>query len=890
MVVPGMRIIAAAARLVPPARREDWRREWMAEAAHAWRRGGARGSGSSALRMRLRLRILTCWIDALWERKQTMTMSGLLNDVRFATRSLMRYPAFTLVAVLTLALGIGATTAVFTLVDGVLLRPLPLGEPERLLALKHQGREGADQLPMSQGLYLLYRERASTLEGIGLYASTMVNLVGEGEPERIPGQVVTPGLFDVLRVRPAIGRGFTEDEGRPDGAQVVVISDGLWRANFGADPGVLGRTLDVNGVTREIVGVMPPDFGHPDREARLWLPFVIDPLQAPLPAFGAEGVARMAPASTTAGVHAQLQALIDRLPELFPDQAGATAFLASVGLEARVIPLKEAVVGDVSQALWILLGTVGFVLLIACANVANLLLVRAEGRQRELALRVAVGAGRADVLRAFMAESIVLATLGGVLGVMVASLAVRVTAGLIPTEIPRMAEVGVDPRVLGFSAVVALGCALLFGFFPLARYGTDDLAGQLREGARGASGGHHGNRLRTGLVVVQVALALVLLVGSGLMLRSFVALRAVDPGFDPEGGLTARLSVPQAEVPGWQETEDLYRQLRERLAAEAGVEAVGIGLPVPLSAGSLSFGSIEVEDHPRGPDELSVFASQPFVGPGYFEALGIDVREGRTFRDGDGAAGARAVVVSESFARHWWPGSSPLGRRVGGDGSPEGWYEIVGVVGETHFVGLDRDPEEVVYFPLTLGPRDDPFVIRTVDVIVRTSGDPLAFVPALRRALRELNPRLPLASPRTLDDVVDQATARTSFTMAMLGAASGIALLLGLVGIYGVISYIVAQRTREIGVRMALGATAPSVRGMVVRQSFAVAALGVAVGLVAARSLSGVMASLLYGVSATDPVTYAAVAAALVAVAVAASWIPARRAARVDPSLALRSD
>jgi predicted permease len=320
------------------------------------------------------------------------------------------------------------------------------------------------------------------------------------------------------------------------------------------------------------------------------------------------------------------------------------------------------------------------------------------------------------------------------------------------------------------------------------------------------------------------------------------------------------------------------------------VEAVGIGLPVPLSAGSLSFGSIEVEDHPRGPDELSVFASQPFVGPGYFEALGIDVREGRTFRDGDGAAGARAVVVSESFARHWWPGSSPLGRRVGGDGSPEGWYEIVGVVGDTHFVGLDRDPEEVVYFPLTLGPRDDPFVIRTVDVIVRTSGDPLAFVPALRRALRELNPRLPLASPRTLDDVVDQATARTSFTMAMLGAASGIALLLGLVGIYGVISYIVAQRTREIGVRMALGATAPSVRGMVVRQSFAVAALGVAVGLVAARSLSGVMASLLYGVSATDPVTYAAVAAALVAVAVAASWIPARRAARVDPSLALRSD
>ena len=354
MGAPGRRTIAAASRLVPSARREAWRREWEAESEYAWRRMSRTSTPSALQRARLRLRVLTCWIDALWERRETMTMTGLFNDLRFALRGLLRYPAFTAIAVVTLALGIGANTAVFTLVDGVLIKPLPFPQPDRLLSIRHLGRDGADQLPMSQGLYLLYGKQASSLADIGLYRQSVVNLVGEGEPERVSAQDVTPTFFDVLGVKPRMGRAFTADEGRPDGAHVAIISDGLWRTDFGSDPGILRRTVDLDGVTTQIVGVMPPAFGFPDRTARLWLPLVIDPNQAPLASFGSSGVARMAPGSTEESVTSQLQELIHRLPELYPDQAETTSFLSHVGLAARVVPLKESLVGDVSRTLWIL--------------------------------------------------------------------------------------------------------------------------------------------------------------------------------------------------------------------------------------------------------------------------------------------------------------------------------------------------------------------------------------------------------------------------------------------------------------------------------------------------------------------------------------------------------
>jgi len=531
------------------------------------------------------------------------------------------------------------------------------------------------------------------------------------------------------------------------------------------------------------------------------------------------------------------------------------------------------------------------VLLIACANVANLLLVRAETRQRELALRLAMGAGRREILRFFMGESVLLAGAGGLLGILVASWSLKLTSGLTPTDLPRMASVGMDPRVLGFTLLVTLGCALFFGVFPLFRFGTGDLANQLKDGgARGGTGGRERHRLRNGLVVLQVAMALVLLVGAGLMLRSFMALRALDPGYDVDGVLTARLAVPPGEIPEWQEIDAFFRQLRNRLAAQPGVESVGFSQRAPL-IGGLAFVTVGVEDQPREPDEMPVFSSQVIVSEGYFETLGIQLLQGRTFQSGDGADGTRAVVISESFARHWWPDSSPLGRRLG-DGGTDGadWWQIVGVVGDVHHQALEESPEEMVYFPPTVGPVTNPQAVRTLDVLVRTAGDPIQFVPVLRRELQALNPRIPLSNPRSMDQVFRTATARTPFTMTMLGAASGIALLLGLVGIYGVISYVVSQRTREIGVRMALGATGPSVRGMVVRQGLGLAVLGVGLGAVAAGLLTSVMSSLLYGVNALDPATYASVAAALVGVALLASWIPARRAAGVDPSRALRED
>ena len=815
-------------------------------------------------------------------------MTSFLKDLRFAFRGLVRRPAFTIVAVLTLALGIGANTAVFTLVDGVLLSPLPFRDADRLVSIQHLGRDGQDELPISQGLYVVYGEHARSLEELAMFTSTSVNLVVEGEAERIAVQVVTPGFFGVLGVSPAMGRGFDEAEGAPAGPLAVVLSHGFWRDRFGGDPDVIGRTVDINGQLRPVVGVMPRDFGYPDREAVLWMPLVVDPVEAPLGAFGPSAVGRLAAGATRDGVAVELQGLIGRLAELFPE-SGAPAFLNEVGLKARVMPLKESLVGDLRATLWILLGTVGFVLLIACANVANLLLVRAEGRQRELALRMAVGAGRGQIARWLLSESLLLAMAGGAVGVALAAVAVRASLGMVPTSIPRVAEVGVDLRVLGFTAIVTLGCALVAGAFPLFHRGGHDLAAELREGARGATVGRERHRVRNALVVTQIALALILLVGSGLMYRSFQALRAVDPGFRAENVLTAQITVPTAEIEGWEATAGFFRQLRDRLLAEPGVLEVGFAQGVPLD-GSVSFSGIEVEDHPRSPSELPIFASNNLVDVGYLESVGITLLEGRTLRSGDGAEAGRSVVVSRSFAREHWPDGSALGRRVRLGFEGEDWYGIVGVVEDAHYGSLEGPAEQMVYWPTTIGPRESPQPARTLQATIRTAADPLSFVPVLRRVVQEQNSRIPVSNPRLLESIADAATSRISFTMTLLAAASGIALLLGLVGIYGVISYVVSQRTREIGVRMAMGATAPTVRGMVVRQGLALATIGVGVGLLAAAALSRLMASLLYGVGALDPLTYGVVAGLLVAVATAASWIPAHRASRVNPSIALRSD
>jgi putative ABC transport system permease protein len=810
------------------------------------------------------------------------------HDLKVALRSLGRTPGFTAVAVLTLALGVGATTAVFTLVDSVLLRALPYPASERILSVQHEAQGGEMQMPISQGLYLLYAEHARSLSAIAMHAPSVMNFTGEGEAERMTGRAVTASLHDVLGVTPSLGRPLIPADNEPDAEPVVLLSHGLWQSRFGGDPEAVGRTVVMNGTSREIVGVLPRGFAFPDDEARFWVP---QPLSTStnLMAFVSQGVARMAPGATPELVHGDLAGIIARLGELLPEAPPQmVAMIQRSQLAPRVSTLKEAVVGDLTRTMWTLLGLVAIVLLIACANIANLLLVRAESRQRELAVRQALGAGRWDLGRPVLAESLVLAVSGGVVGVAIAALAVRMTIALAPENLPRMGEVGMDLRVLAFAAVVSLVAAFGPGMLPLRRHGRGDLSTELREGgARGGTAGRKRHRVRNTLVVAQVVLALVLLVGSGLMFRSFVALMAVDPGFDRDGILAVQVSVPPAEVEESRAAEEVFRQLRERLGSQPGVVSVSAASWVPLG-GQLAFMSHFLEDFPTEEGEPPHMVHLTYVDPGYFETLGIPVVDGRTLGDGDAADALRGLVVSRAYAERWWPDASALGRRIsvlGGDP-----WEIVGVVENVRHRGLQEDPEEIIYVPTLTGAAAEPQVARTRELLVRVAGEPMAFLSMVRSEVRELNSQLPVSNPRSLQDVARASAAATSFTMAILGAASLVALLLGLVGIYGVVSYVVTQRTREIGVRMALGATGASVRRMVVRQGLGLAGIGIGVGLVIAFWASRLMDSLLYGVSAQDPVTYGLVAVTLLAVAALASWIPARRAAGVDPATALRQE
>jgi predicted permease len=734
----------------------------------------------------------------------------------------------------------------------------------------------------------LYRNHARSIGSVALQGNAVMNIAGDNDAERVTGASVSPSIHDVLLAVPAHGRRLLESDGEPGADPVVVLSDAYWQSRFGGDPSVLNTTLLMNGVARQIVGIMPRGFAYPDEEARFWIPLTVDPASAPLAAFGAEGIARMADGATLESVRADVAGIIGRLEELAPEAAPQVSFLREVRITAVVATLKEVVVGNVSRVMWTLLGMVGFVLLIACANVANLLLVRAESRQRELAVRQALGANRAAIARPFLAESLTLGVTGGALGVAVAALAVRTTTALAPADLPRMSEVGIDPRVLAFTAAISLLAAFAFGMFPILRYGAGDLSGALKEGGvRGGTVGRERHRVRNTLVVAQVMLALVLLVGSGLMFRSFLALMAVDPGFEQEGILAVQLSVPPGEISDPAAVAYFYRQVRERIAAQSGVQSVGAGASVPLS-GQLGFIAHSIEDYPTGPDELPPLAHVTNADVGYFETLDIPIVEGRSFTSTDGASQFRGVVVSRAYAERWWPNASAIGRRV--EFGPGGPWEIVGIAENVRNRGLQEDPEEIVYLPMQLGPADAPQNVRTREIVIRVDSDPLAFLPIVRREVNEINARIPLSNPRTMRDMMRVAAAETSFTMAVLGSASVVALLLGLIGIYGVVSYIVTQRTRELGVRMALGAQRSYVRGLVVRQGLVLGGIGVAAGLALALAGSRLIESLLFGVSARDPLTYGAVAIALLAVAGLASWIPAQRAAGVDPAVALRHD
>jgi predicted permease len=819
-------------------------------------------------------------------------MSSIIPQLRATARSLFKTPGFTLVAVFTLAVGIGANAALFTVVNAVLLRPLPFAEPERLVGVWNTAPGlNMQQFEHSDAEYILFRKYNRTLEDFAIYEGDSAALTGGETPEDVPLTRTTASLFSVLRARPILGRPLQEADQRPGAEPVAVLSYPLWQRRFGGERSVLGTMVRLDGIAHCVVGVMPEGFRYPAADTELWVPLEIDRAKASTGNFNYKGIGRLRPGATAKAAAKELSALIWRLPDEFGDSDIKRSMIAQARLAALVHPLRDDVVGDVERILWLLLGSVGSILLIACANVANLFLVRAESRQREVAVRTALGATRSSIARVFLSESLVLALVGGVLGLLLAAAGTRTLARLRPEGIPRLEEIGVDLRVVAFTVLLALLSGLLFGGIAVLRYGAPALVPALKEGGKGGTAGRGRHRARISLVVAQVALALVLLVGSGLMVKSFWKLRSVDPGIRPHGLLTASLSLPRAEYRDPASVARFLQQLLEKVRAIPGVESAGTVTILPLS-GTGSNSGHTIEDHPLPPGAIPPILPTRYASPGYFETMGIPLIAGRTFDRLDPAKTSDGVVISQAMAERFWPGKSALGKRLfRGLDVQNRWFTVIGVVGSVRDQGLDDKPAETVYYsmrPKELGRGEDD-IPHSFTLVVRSRGtDPAALAGPVRSAVWSLDRNLPVAQVRTMDEVVARSTARTTFTMLLLLIASAVALLLGAVGIYGAIAYVVSQRTREIGVRMALGARRRDISKMVLREGFAVAVLGIVIGLAGALALTRVMVALLFEVSPTDPATFTAVPLVLGTVALLASYFPAQRAAAVEPLEAIR--
>ncbi|MFN2563663.1 MAG: ADOP family duplicated permease [Gemmatimonadaceae bacterium] len=822
--------------------------------------------------------------------------SAVRLHVGHTFRRLRGAPGFAAAVVLMLALGIGAATTVFGVVDGVLLRPLPLAEPERLVGLSHiLGADGDSPVEQSDATYLLYQREVRAFSGVALWRSRDVNVApavgagaGDAEAERVVAATVDASFFSVLGATPLAGRTFARGEDRPGAPAVVVLAEGLWRRKFGGDPRIVGRQIAVDGRLREVVGIMPERFRYPEAATGLWYPVTLDPARPMALNFAYSAAARLRPGVTPAAAADEMTRVLARLAEAFPGRVRPDA-VARARLRPVVTPLRDVVVGDVSRMLWLLLGAVALLLVVACANVAGLFVVRAEAGARDVAVRRALGAPAGAVAAQYLGEGLVLAAAGGAAGTLLAAAAVRALRTL-PTgiELPRLAEVAVDGRVLLFALAVAAGGALVVSLLPALRARRIAPGVVLKESSRSATAGRDRQRARSALVVAQVALALVLVAGSALMARSFGRLRDVRPGFDPRGVLTMRVALPRAAY------RDAARvtQFHERLLGEAlalpSVRGAAVADWLPLADEGNNVG-MDIEDRPLAPDAMPATHAMPMVSADWFRVTGIPLLAGRTFGPADAARPSTEVVVSRAFAERYWSGESPLGKRVRPSGWAE-WFTVVGVVGDVHLTALEKPPAEAIYFPLVFR---DPGGVRspgTVVIALRVEGDPARLAPPLRAVVRRLDPALPTYDERPMAVVLGAAMARTRFVLLTLAAASVIALAIGAVGLYGVLAYGVALRRREIGVRLALGASTAEVTRMVARRGVALAAVGAAIGLTATLAATRLLGGLLYSVSPTDPVALVATCGVLLGVALVASWLPARRAAAVDPAEALRRD
>ena len=815
-------------------------------------------------------------------------------DLRLAARQLRRTPGFTLAAVLTLALGIGGNAAIFSVVNGVLLRPLAYPDADRIMTIAHRTRGGdlPERLPSSSAAHVVYDEGSRSFAALALYTTWQGSLNGpEASPDWVEVVTATRSLFDVLRVPPALGRVFSAEEDRPGGPRAAILSHALWRQRFGGDSTIIGRSITLDGIGREVVGVMPAGFGFPKVESQVWVPMRVD--RTDLSGFHLDGIGRLRPGVTPEQASTELALLLPRAARLVDFLSEKT--LRDAGVRPDVHPYIDDVVAGIRPTLWTLWAMIGLVLLIACVNVACLLLVRAETRRRELALRIALGAERGHLLAQSLAESGMLLALGTTAGILVAWMTVGALPKLAPGSLPRIGDVRVDAVVIVATTLIAVIVAVVFGVAPVVRHRAVGPSTMLRGAGRSATNDRRSGRIRQSLVVAQVAMATVLLVASGLILRSFQKLRAVDPGFRAEGAMSFRLALPRSRYPTPAAVAQFHYTLLDRIRGLPGVTAAGATGRLPLAGVQGEIDPLRLEGRAFPPNTLPPLAEMRVATPGYFEAMGIPLRNGRLLERSDTERPTDAVVVSESVVRKLMESRDPIGARVAhglaGVRGEQPWSTVVGVVGDIHGKALDEPPVGAVYYAMVNRPGvDKEWLARSMAYVVRTSAPPAALIAAVRREVAQLDPTLPLAETRTLSSVLEAARRAMRFSTIGFGVAALVGLFMGAIGLYGVLSYVTTQRTREIGIRLALGATPASVRAAVLRRGVVVSAVGLAIGLVVAIALRALATPLLYGVTPTDGVTLAAVCVVLLTVGVVATWLPARRAARLDPVRALRSE
>jgi putative ABC transport system permease protein len=817
------------------------------------------------------------------------------TSLKHVMRRLARSPMFTAVTLITVAAGVGANTAIFSIVHGVLLKPLPYPDSDRLAAIWETTTMGnLKEVNACPATYFTFREEGRVFQDSGVWRSDSYSITDAGDPEQVSALEVTDGTLQAIGIQPVLGRWFTQKDDTPGTPQTVILMYGYWQRKFGGNPSVLGKRIIADGEAREIIGVMPQSFRFMNRKAEFILPLRFDRAKIFIGNFSYQAVARLKPGVTIAQANADVDRMLPLMLRKFPPAPGLDVkIFEDLHLGSSVRPLKNDVVGDIGKVLWVLMGTVGIVLFIACANVANLLLVRAEARQQELAIRAALGAGWGQIARELLLESTALGLVGGALGLGVAYSVLRLILALGASNLPRVADITINSTVMLFALAVSLVASLVFGLVPVFKYAGPRLGSALRDGGRTLSAGRERHRARNILVVVQVSLALVLLISSGLMLRTFQALNRVQPGFThPEEILTFRLSIPDKQVPEPERVVRTFEGVMKRLSAIPGVQSVALTNSVTMD-GNDNNDPIFPEDHPYSDRQIPPLRRMKFLSPGLFHAMGNPLLAGRDFTWTDIYDKRTVGIVSENLAREYWRDpAAAIGKRI--RENPKGpWREIVGVVANERDNGVSQPAPTIVYWPMMMCDFWDngTMVRRTMAFAVRSSRTgTAAFTNDVRQAVWAGSPDLPIYDLRTVKETYDKSMARTAFTLVMLAIAAGLALLLGVVGIYGVISYSVSQRTREIGIRIALGAPQRQVTNMFVRHGFMLAAIGVGCGLAAAAALTRLMSALLFEVKPIDPVTYALVPLVLAAAVLLASYLPARRATAIAPVDALRAE